>query len=627
MLPCVDVPSRIDAADDEAVEPDAEVPEDDATPVAFGKYRIHRRIARGGMGEVFAASLVGELGFEKRLVIKTILPEFASKPRFVEMFAAEAKTAVALSHGNIVPIYELGRAEDTFYIVMGHVDGPSVDRMLEQYREREQGPPLALTLHILREVLIGLAYAHTDEPGRPAIVHRDITPRNILVDRSGQVRIVDFGIAMPANVDVEIRGGSTGYMAPEQARAEISDTRADVFSVACLLYELLTLERAFPHEGVWATPSLQGIAALVAPVLEKALSIDPEDRPKDAGAMLSALGPAIAAHAAVVVSRDLSSHLKELFPQGWEPKPSNSLVASITPVTRVAPQTYATRLTSVSASTSDSGTEAKSAEVSSEEELALASASSLSASGPGVTAEAGVSAPDRSGVATAPAPSRLWAGLGLLALGAAAAWAIGRAQSDPEPPAEPAPPSIRAPTPPDPPPHTRVAVGAEAGDASTGAATSPPPQPPAVAPVHVALGIVPRDASVWIDDVAQEGSPPYSLEFPPDGTVQVRVEKKGYLSQTRAFRAVDAGAATIKLEADIPKGKGYLQVFATGVTWAEVVVDGQKKGATPTRKLELPSGTHRVIVRCVPDVCPQPRTLLSKTVTIRPGETAKVTAR
>ncbi len=621
MLPCAHVPSRNEAAGDEKLVDGVDAPDDDAHPVAFGKYRIHRRIARGGMGEVFAASLVGELGFEKRLVIKTILPEFANKPRFVEMFAAEAKTAVALSHGNIVPIYELGRAEDTFYIVMGYVDGPSVDRMLEQYRERGEGPPLSIALHIVREVLIGLAYAHTDEPGRPAIVHRDITPRNVLVDRSGQVRIVDFGIAMPANVDVKVRGGSTGYMAPEQARAETSDTRADVFSIACLLYELLTLRRAFPKEGVWTPPSLDGVAESVAPVLEKALSSDAQQRPQDAGAMLSALGPAIAEHAAVVVSRDVSSHLRGLFPEGWEQTPSTSLVASITPVTRISPQTYATRLTSVTSTLSD----APDGRASSDADLRVGGAAALSSSGASATATAGSSMPGNSlvGAAVAPAPFRIWVALALLGLGAGGAWLVARNQPDPDPePRQPPPAQVAAAE-----TATAPAPAAESSGPPPPASTGPTvPDPPPVAPVHVALGIVPRDAEVWIDDVAQDGTPPYSLEFPPDATVQVRVEKKGFISQTRTFRAADAGAATIKLDADIPKGKGYLQVFATGVTWAEVVVDGQKKGATPTRKLELPSGPHRVIVRCVPDVCPQTRTLLSKTVTIRPGETAKVTA-
>src|SRR5690606_12993889 len=135
-----------------------------------------------------------------------------------------------------------GRAEDTLYIVMGYVDGPSVAQLLATHRRRGHPPPLAVALSIVRGVLAGLAYAHTEEPGRPAVVHRDITPRNVMVDRSGQVRIVDFGIALPAHAAAGVRAGSTGYVAPEQVRAEAVDPRADVFSTACLLYELLTLE-------------------------------------------------------------------------------------------------------------------------------------------------------------------------------------------------------------------------------------------------------------------------------------------------------------------------------------------------------------------------------------------------
>ena len=116
----------------------------------FGKYRLTRRLARGGMGEVYLARIVGELGFEKVLVIKTILPELAEKPRFIEMFAAEAKTAVALSHGNIVPAYELGRAADTFYIAMGYVDGPSVAQLLEVADGKGLEPDVAAALHIMR---------------------------------------------------------------------------------------------------------------------------------------------------------------------------------------------------------------------------------------------------------------------------------------------------------------------------------------------------------------------------------------------------------------------------------------------------------------------------------------------
>src|SRR5688572_12699923 len=145
MLPCRLVPHASEADS-------RELPRDGEVPLQFGKYRLSRLLARGGMGEVYLARLVGELGFEKRLVIKTILPELAAKKRFIELFAAEAKTAVALSHGNIVPTYELGRTKDTFYIVMGYVDGPSVAQMLVACKHHEREPDIVVAMHIIRGV-------------------------------------------------------------------------------------------------------------------------------------------------------------------------------------------------------------------------------------------------------------------------------------------------------------------------------------------------------------------------------------------------------------------------------------------------------------------------------------------
>ena len=161
---------------------------DDDEPRRIGKYELLRLIARGGMGEFHLARLPGELGFEKRLVIKTIRADLATDPRFVEMFAAEAKTAVALSHPNIAPIYELGRADDgTLYTAMGWVDGPSLDALVQRLRALDRTLELGAALFIVRELLDGLAHAHSRDRDRPPVVHRDITPRNVLVDRSGRV--------------------------------------------------------------------------------------------------------------------------------------------------------------------------------------------------------------------------------------------------------------------------------------------------------------------------------------------------------------------------------------------------------------------------------------------------------
>lgn len=578
--------------------------------LSFGKYRLTRLIARGGMGEVYLARLIGELGFEKRLVIKTILPHLATKPRFVELFAAEAKTAVALSHGNIVPIYELGRAEDTLYIVMGHVDGPSLSTILGQCRRRDLAPEVGAALHICRGVLAGLAYAHTAETGRPAVVHRDITPRNVLIDRSGQVRIVDFGIAAPAFAEVEVRGGSTGYAAPEQIRGETVDPRADVFSAACVLYELLTLERAFPREGVWTPPDLSDVPEELVGPLRDALSLDPTLRPADAGALLQRLGPAFARHASTWNDPQLAAVLRELFPEGWEAGGEPATAGtSVRPVeARPSTQTFATRLTVITRV-------------------------------PAITAGQSRQrvSPKRTAIIV----------VGLLALAGGVWWLTQRAPDDAgirvETPDTPEPKGVaKAPVRSDPDPDRSEASepadsGARSNDdgaAPVSATTSEPsstPEPstsdnptpePATPPRVVVLEVTPRDATVMVDGVAAN---PAKLTLDPTGAT-VSVRRTGFVTRTLRVDAEHPLPARIELVAAKPAADGYLQVFAAGVAWAEVAVDGRKAGATPTRRLSLTAGTHRVTVTCT-DACPSKEVMLQRTVTIKAGETTTIHAK
>ncbi|MCH9682720.1 MAG: protein kinase [Deltaproteobacteria bacterium] len=583
-----------------------------AAPVAFGKYRLHQRVARGGMGEVYRASLVGEMGFEKPLVIKTILPEFAQQPRFIELFAAEAKTAVALSHGNIVPIYELGRAEDIFYIVMGYVDGPSVAQLLARHRRREHPPPLAVALSIARGVLSGLAYAHTEEPGRPAVVHRDITPRNVMVDRSGQVRIVDFGIARPAHADAGVRGGSIGYIPPEQARGQSVDPRADVFSTGCLLYELLTLERAFPNEGVWTSPAMDRIPETIEPVLRRALSLDPADRPRDASALLQALGEAIARHAATFTEADLAAHLRGLYPQGrWAPS-SDPPEDELTPSTAADAVTFATRLTPIS-----KGSSVEVVPISDDDRPATEGSD-----------DAGHTAPAPAPTAAAPehASRRVAWGLGLGAMAAALVLLLWRpwAATVPE---RSVPAVTPTPTP------ASNAAGMQASSTRTRSATTdiPPqaddrrPTTSDTPPPTVVLAVVPANATVRIGTQRFEGGSPFTLPLPTQGTLEALVEHPGHESKTVVLEAGKPGQRTIELKRTVV-GRGQLQVLAPSVPWAEVTVDGRRRGNTPTRKFDLPAGSHRVVVRCVPDVCPTPEVLLRKTVEIAPNETTRVSA-
>ncbi|MEM6292747.1 MAG: protein kinase [Myxococcota bacterium] len=580
----------------------------------FGKYRLHRRLARGGMGEVYLARLVGELGFEKQLVIKTILPELAEKPRFIELFAAEAKTAVALSHGNIVPAYELGRAADTFYIAMGYVDGPSVAQLLDAAEASGDPPDVAVAVHVIRGVLAGLAYAHREEPGRPAVVHRDITPRNVLIDRSGQVRIVDFGISAPARRQVGVRAGSTGFVSPEQARGDAADPRADVFSVGCLLYELCTHSRAFPKEGVWTMPEMDAVPPALRAPLTRAMDIEPDARFKDAGAMKSELRDAFTELAGTFDDAALARYLRRIFPEGWSPQSKES-ESGDNPVLGAPSETYATRLTAVTGVDLDAPVvAAETAARLSSDAIPVSTAEDAEDSTP-----AGV-AQERRGRA----PTALLL-LGAVSIGAIA-FAMGRTDartSAPQRAPAAVPAADRTATLAD--TRAREAPRVEPDRAPDPNDDAAPTQPPPV--VHT-LAVSPANAYVDVDGERLGGPPPYAITLPAAGSVVVRVSRRGFTPQSFTLDAQGERPDAIDLVAipSKPKEPGSLQVLAPTVAWAEVLVDGKKVGNTPTRKLSVSAGRHRVEVRCVPDACSPARTLVRKSVTVEPGKTTRIDA-
>jgi serine/threonine-protein kinase len=204
----------------------------------FGKYLLDAEIARGGMARVYRARLRGLGGFEKTLVVKQILPELARDPRFVSMFVEEAKTLVAMSHPGIVPVFELGVVDGTYFLAMEYVDGATLSDVIA-----EGGPlPPGLVAQIGVATSEALQYAHE----RFGLVHRDVTPRNVMVDAGGHVRLLDFGIAAPVTGEGAGENfGSHGYMAPEQLRGERVSPRSDVFSLGCVLFEALCGRPAF----------------------------------------------------------------------------------------------------------------------------------------------------------------------------------------------------------------------------------------------------------------------------------------------------------------------------------------------------------------------------------------------
>ncbi|MFK8001349.1 MAG: protein kinase [Polyangiales bacterium] len=212
-------------------------------PVPFGNYLLDELIAVGGMARVYRARLRGALGFEKPLVVKQVRPELAQDPRFVAMFAEEAKTLVRLTHPHIVTVYELGVVDETYFIAMEYIEGVTLHALIES------GPLSAeFAAHIASQVCDALHHAHE----RFDLVHRDVTPRNILIDEEGQTRLVDFGIAVPRDGAREGEGGfgSIGYMSPEQLRGAALGPRSDVFSLGCAIHHSLYGDVPFETKGL-----------------------------------------------------------------------------------------------------------------------------------------------------------------------------------------------------------------------------------------------------------------------------------------------------------------------------------------------------------------------------------------
>jgi tetratricopeptide (TPR) repeat protein/tRNA A-37 threonylcarbamoyl transferase component Bud32 len=215
---------------------------------AIGRYNIVRKIGSGGMAEVFVALARGAQGTEKQLVIKQIHPALARSERFIEMFVDEARVAMRLNHSNIVQVYAFEQLDDGLVLAMEHVDGPNLLELQQSANRAGTRLPFGVAAFIVQEVAKGLDYAHTrrDDRGEPLdIVHRDVSPQNVLISREGAVKITDFGIARARWLHDEGDGsikGKLGYMAPEQAAGARVDRRSDIFSLGVVLHELLVGE-------------------------------------------------------------------------------------------------------------------------------------------------------------------------------------------------------------------------------------------------------------------------------------------------------------------------------------------------------------------------------------------------
>ena len=291
------------------------------------RYRITEKIDAGGMAEVYrgiAESAVG--GIKKAVAIKRILPSLTKNKKFVSMFLDEARVSMHLQHANIVGVFDIGMADTAYFIVLEFVDGCNMKSILESLRRQGKKLPLPQVLWIMMQVCNALAYAHdaTDpETGRElGVVHRDISPPNILVSRRGEVKLVDFGLAKATSqiesTDPGVVKGKFSYLSPEAASGKEVDRRADIFAVGILLYELLTGKRLFYGETDYQTVELVRQAKVppiaaqnpeVQPELEqiirKALSRDLSARFQSAGDLQDALAQYLFSQRLKVTSRDI----------------------------------------------------------------------------------------------------------------------------------------------------------------------------------------------------------------------------------------------------------------------------------------------------------------------------------
>lgn len=258
-------------------------------PAQLGPYRLIRRLGQGGMAEVYLAMCYGASGFEKKVTIKTLLPELRGHGEFERILIEEAKLGARLCHRNLVQVHDLGLDSGTYYVRMDYVDGADLGSVLK--RER---PPHSLALLIAEEVTLALDYVHrfTDDAGRPlGLVHRDISPSNILLSRAGEVKLADFGVAKATKLAEITRGnvrkGKYAYMSPEQVERDAVSAHSDQFALGITLMELCTGRRPYDGETVMETldkirqaeqPVLGELAPGLRAVIHRCLMRDPNER-------------------------------------------------------------------------------------------------------------------------------------------------------------------------------------------------------------------------------------------------------------------------------------------------------------------------------------------------------------
>ncbi|MCE9578897.1 MAG: serine/threonine protein kinase [Deltaproteobacteria bacterium] len=294
------------------------------------RYVVNEYLSEGGMGAIYLGKKLGAGGFEKEVVLKQLLPEFTQQPEFIDLFLREARLSASLDHANIIHTIDLVAAGAEYFIVMEYLAGADLRTLLKRAKRRRRRFSAAAGIFVAREVLSALAYAHSKRgpDGSPLeLIHRDVSPSNILISYNGEVKLTDFGIAKASthhSVFYRVKG-KVGYMSPEQARSEPLDHRSDLYSLAVCLYEMIAGERLFVHVGltssadeIYSQPvpvlsrKIPGLPADLDKVMLRALAIDPNARYQTANELQEALLRCAHKNGLMLSAPELANQLRDV---------------------------------------------------------------------------------------------------------------------------------------------------------------------------------------------------------------------------------------------------------------------------------------------------------------------------
>lgn len=567
--------------------------------LVFGKYEIQHRLAIGGMGEVFYALQKGVPGFERPVILKSLLPELAQQEGFIDQFLDEARVAATLNHPNVVSIFEVGQWGGTYYLAMEYIRGRNLAQVIRKALEQQSRIPPAVSMRIIRDAALGLDHAHRASDGNGHalhIVHRDISPQNIMVRDDGLTKVVDFGIARATNRATRTATGALkgklAYMAPEQVMSADVGAQADQFALGVVLWEMLTHRRLFKAERD---------IDVVKKVLEEPIAPPSTVLPLD---------PALDQ----IVMRMLERNAEKRFPSCAEVATALDALVSRQPAGALTPADFMRQL----------GTDDLVVKVKATPQSSGNFVISLKApSGPLVEAEVVTATPIAGvkGSGSAPKQSRTATVVVAVLLAFLAVGGVGiglQSRVEPKPVVEPLPVQ-----PPPPPPVVVEPV------------VAPPPvvEPEVPAPPSkLSIETTPPKATLRVDGKPL-GLTPQEVELTPGQPHYLLVEKAGFrrIEQEVTLTPGEAKALALKLEAVdskkpppnpvnvvvAPSAPGFLTVNT--VPWTKVAVDGEPLGSIPIASKKLPPGKHQL------ELVNEGAGIAEKrTIDIKSGETLKL---